>query len=65
MINWGLDDELWRHPGSLTAACCIDGTTNEGNNEDGLGGCWMGGTIGTSAPLYTYLIIGTIFHVSP
>lgn len=33
MINWCLDDELWRHPGFLTAACCIDGTTNDGNNE--------------------------------
>lgn len=32
--------------------------------REGLGGCGMGGTIGTSAPLYSNRIIETIFHVS-
>lgn len=42
MINWGLDDELWIHPGFLAAACLIDGTCNEGNNEGSLRRTWDG-----------------------
>jgi len=30
--------------------------------RDGSGGCGMGGTIGTSVPLYSYSVIETIFH---
>lgn len=42
MINWCLDDELWIHPGFLAAACHIDGTGNEGNNEGRFRRMWNG-----------------------
>lgn len=48
MINWCLDDGLWIQPGFLAAAFHIDGTGNEGNNEEGSERCGMGGTMGAS-----------------
>ena len=53
MINWCLDDELWIHPGFLAPPAISMAPVMKAIMREGLGGCGMGGTIGTSAPLYS------------
>lgn len=40
MIHWRSDDKLRVRSGFLVTACCIDGSTNEGNNERSFRRMW-------------------------